>query len=613
MRKRLSIIRVTSLTFFFFSLVLASLHVLWAFMQTPPLSLGGAIIPFILSIAVSLAFYLTLLSVFLKRQILKRQQENTSRLILNQSTGGEATDAYCIVGHQGNLVKVSDSFLNLTYYGNEILGHPASLLYWSNTEKSQAFQGLEEYDEWGGSFYLKRKDGSPLHCELFIIKLPFKDKLYRAFFHPQSAHWKAIPSGSSYDYFTGFPSGGRLENALTQLIQNEIPFRLIYLKDGQLAYTNSIKDRVQYQTLLRKSSSVLLEQLPSSCIPYGIYNGFIAILCQDMDIRIGKWKELLGHCNQNFGLSLIAGLAAFPEDSQNPQDLKACALAAYTRCCQRSDIILGYSEEDNHNIRQDSLMGELKDVIQNKNIFMLYQPLIDVYKNKIVGFEALVRWRREGKEIVPPDEFIPLAERTGLIHPLGEWIIEEAVNFSKSLASIGRNDDIKVGINLSLSQVGASNFLKKLNTLLDKGGIPPSALDLEITESMAPKSLSSLAEITKLLKKRGFSVSIDDFGTGYASMSYLSTLHFDTVKIDKVFVNKIPKDQAGEVFISSILSLTDSLQKATVLEGVETKEQVQRLKEMGCRIMQGYYFSRPLCPKEAILLLQKGLPPLPEN
>lgn len=239
-----------------------------------------------------------------------------------------------------------------------------------------------------------------------------------------------------------------------------------------------------------------------------------------------------------------------------------------------------------------------------EEFYLEYQPQVDLQTNKILGLEALARWKSKELGIIPPLKFIDIAERFQLITPLGEWIILTACKFIRNLEERDIKN-IKVAVNISVIQLLQENFIENLMNIINETQINPRNLELEITESNLMSSYEIVNTKLKSLRKKGISISLDDFGTGYSSLARLKNLNIDVLKIDKIFIDNITKFEQEDIFVQSIVLLANQLGLKTVAEGVETEEQREYLKTQNCNIMQGYLFSKPITDDEVIKLINE--------
>lgn len=255
------------------------------------------------------------------------------------------------------------------------------------------------------------------------------------------------------------------------------------------------------------------------------------------------------------------------------------------------------------------LESDLRNGLKQQELVTLFQPIVDLKKNKIAGFEVLLRWFSQKRGHISPDVFIPLAESTSLIIPIGEWILDQALEGIDVIKQkTGR--DIFLSINVAEKQIADSNFLTTLKEKIINSKAKPSQIKLEILE----RSLFEGQDATYLVefcRDLGLPLVIDDFGTGYANLAYLKNFQFDTVKIDKCFVNNIDNNKKDQTICRALIDLSHGLNMTTVAEGIENQQQLEILRDLDCNFGQGYFFSPPVTLEEAIALMQLAKPPIP--
>jgi EAL domain-containing protein (putative c-di-GMP-specific phosphodiesterase class I) len=230
---------------------------------------------------------------------------------------------------------------------------------------------------------------------------------------------------------------------------------------------------------------------------------------------------------------------------------------------------------------------------------------VDAASKKINGMEALMRWRHPSGRIVPPLEFIPLLEETGMILAVGDWVLQAACAQAQALREEGLPPQT-VAVNISLHQFRQPGFVQRVRDVLQQTGLAPEYLELEITEGVLIDNVKEAAQTLEELSAVGVSLSIDDFGTGYSSMHYLRRLPFDVLKIDKSFVQGLPYDKDDGAIVTAIITLAHSMELKLVAEGVETREQFEFVSDLGCHSIQGYFFSNPVSDDEFRLLVSQG-------
>ncbi len=257
-------------------------------------------------------------------------------------------------------------------------------------------------------------------------------------------------------------------------------------------------------------------------------------------------------------------------------------------------------------VRRDAVRAELSGALDAEQLELHYQPIVDVSSQVVVGFEALVRWRHPERGLVSPVEFIPLAEETGLIVPIGRWVVQEATRQAavwQHRSPLGR---LRMSVNVSVRQFHHPDLVGDVAEALRQSGLDPSLLTLEITESLFAHDTEETTRKIGQLKALGVRLALDDFGTGYSSLGYLRRFPIDTLKIDKSFIDAVTTSPEGHAVVAAITRLAQDLHLEVVAEGLETGEQLAALHALDCPLGQGYHFSRPLVPGDAVKLLLTG-------
>ncbi len=300
------------------------------------------------------------------------------------------------------------------------------------------------------------------------------------------------------------------------------------------------------------------------------------------------------------------GVSTYPEEGNDSMTLRQLASSAKDFSFTGGGNSFHFSSEAINTIYQNrlNLENKLRRALEREEFVLYYQPKIDLKSGQIKGVETLVRWKTDDAGIIPPNVFIPVLEETGLIVPVGEWIISQA--YSDMEKWIGENRlPVSMAINLSVKQLDDPGFYEKVHQLIESGSVPPGKIHFEITESLLLDDIDGKIEMMDSFRKLGLKLSIDDFGTGYSSLGYLSKLPLDELKIDRSFIADVVEDKDSQAIVSSIIFLARSIGLSTVAEGVETKEQLHFLKGAGCDQYQGFYFSRPIPENEVVTLFQK--------
>jgi len=325
---------------------------------------------------------------------------------------------------------------------------------------------------------------------------------------------------------------------------------------------------------------------------------FVAVVARKIQQALSKpiiIKEYELYATCSIGISL------FPDDSEDENVLLRCADTALYRAKEAGKNNYQYYTSDMNTRAFEFLLLEagLRKALDNDELVVFYQPLISLENNKLIGMEALLRWKHPEKGMISPGDFIPLAEETGLIEPIGEWVLRAACTQNKKWQDAGY-PPVKVSVNMSARQFSKKNITEQIGGILQETGLSPEYLGIEITESVIMQDVQSTIAKLKQMQKMGISLSIDDFGTGYSSLSYLKLFPIDDLKIDRSFVFNITSDSTDAAIAASVILLAHSMNLKVVAEGVETEEQLEVLRQQGCDYVQGFLFSRPIAAEEFV-------------
>ncbi|MFC1503407.1 EAL domain-containing protein [Pseudomonadota bacterium] len=341
--------------------------------------------------------------------------------------------------------------------------------------------------------------------------------------------------------------------------------------------------------------TILLPHLCHSDIPSVVAKRLLKALAEPF--------QLTGY---SISISCSIGISVFPNDGSDIESLfKYADTAMYKAkhngkgCYQFYDASMGIGDLNHLAIEQS-----LHNALANDEFQLVYQPQLDLSTNTIVGSEALLRWHHPIMGNIPPDTFIPIAEQTGLIIPIGEWVLRTACRQAKKWQELGY-PAMRIAVNLSARQFEQTNLARITADILQETGLDPHYLELEITESMLMRNVEHAIECMEKIKYMGVDLAIDDFGTGYSSLSYLKRFPIDRLKIDRAFVSDIPENGDDTAIVLAIIAMAHSLGLKVIAEGVETKLQMEYLARKYCDELQGYYFSHPLSPEDLTKLLKK--------
>ncbi len=349
---------------------------------------------------------------------------------------------------------------------------------------------------------------------------------------------------------------------------------------------NTLRDR---DTISRNGSDefvVVLERLEDANEAINVANKIIS--------RLTKAFVIQSH---NIHLGASIGISIYPTDGDTPLELLRNADTAMYRAKQAGGNQLQFYDESMSNQLRDKLEaeGELHSALQNDEFYMVYQPQVSCSTGKITGFESLLRWNNKKLGEIGPDRFVPMLEETGLIYPVGKWIVTQVVNFIKA-----NNIDVKVSINLSALQCTNLLFLDFVNNEIDIAHINPNIIEFEITETLLIKDFDRTKLFLDEVHSIGCTIALDDFGTGYTSMNYLAHLPVDVIKVDRSLVRDIDSDNNLRSIVNAIVTMCNGLGVKNIFEGIESIAELDVIKEMHGDIIQGYLFSKPLKAREAV-------------
>ena len=312
--------------------------------------------------------------------------------------------------------------------------------------------------------------------------------------------------------------------------------------------------------------------------------------------------------NTQLTINVSIGISSYPGDGQDAQSLMSSADAAMYDAKKQGRDNYQFFRSDMHAraVERQSLEGSLRAALGKHEFLLHYQPKINLKSGEITGVEALLRWMHPERGLVPPLQFVPIAEECGLINSIGQWVLLEACRQARAWRDIGLRA-VPMAVNVSAVEFLAKDFLSGVRAVLINTGLEPYDLELELTESVLMIDAESTIDTLHALKAIGVQLAVDDFGTGYSSFSYLRRFPLDTLKIDQSFVHDIAVDQKDAAIVSAMIGIGKSLKQRVIAEGVETLEQLDFLRAQGCSEAQGYYFSRPVAAEQFTALLKSGV------
>ncbi|MGV8898523.1 MAG: bifunctional diguanylate cyclase/phosphodiesterase [Burkholderiaceae bacterium] len=476
-----------------------------------------------------------------------------------------------------------------------------------------------------------RKDGTLFWVETYFA--PVKDETGQVHHFVVSSHditankrYQAeLEFQAGHDVLTGLANRNLLDDRLSQAIAHGArqthPVWVVSIDLNRFKFVND--------TLGHKAGDMLLQAIghrlqmavqESDTVARLSADQFVLVLQEhgDNHLTLATMQQIMSSVAQplsiqghNFQQKCSIGIAIYPADGDTPEILRKHADIAMYRAKEsgRNNIQFFAASMNAQALERLRLEDDLHNALERNEFLLHYQPQLDLYSGHIVGMEALIRWQHPSLGMIPPDRFIKLAEETGLIVPIGAWVIRTACaqNRAWQLAGLGY---LQVAVNLSAIQFAQQDIVASIAAVLEHTELAAQYLEIELTESLVMTDVEQAIGILRELKGLGVQLSIDDFGTGYSSLSYLKRFPIDILKIDQSFVRDITVDPDDAAIVASIISLAHSLRMHVIAEGVETAAQLAYLRRNHCDQMQGYYFSRPIPANEFELILRqnKSLP-----
>lgn len=426
---------------------------------------------------------------------------------------------------------------------------------------------------------------------------------------------------AQYDFLTGLPNRQQLQQQLDKILvdagrlQRRVAVLCVGLDDFK-----SINEQFSYQT-----GDQLLLALADRLRGHSGRLGALARLGGDQFAMVQadieqpyEAAELAQNIlddleapfalgDQEIRLRATIGITLFPEDGDSTEKLlqKAEQTMTLAKSRSRNRYQFYIASVDCEMRRRRELEKDLRDALPRNQLFLVYQPQISYRENRVVGVEALIRWQHPEHGLVPPDQFIPLAEQNGSIITIGEWVLDQACRQLREWHDQGFTD-LRMAVNLSTVQLHHTELPRVVNNLMQIYRLPPRSLELEVTETGLMEDITTAAQHLLSLRRSGALIAIDDFGTGYSSLSYLKSLPLDKIKIDKSFVQDLIDDDDDATIVRAIIQLGKSLGMQVIAEGVETTEQEAYIISEGCHEGQGYLYSKPLPARELLAYLRQA-------
>ncbi|MDQ5887677.1 MAG: hypothetical protein QG667_967 [Pseudomonadota bacterium] len=558
---------------------------------------------------------------------IKRANDQLQKLSLAVEQSGNIvmmTDANGVIDY------VNSRFEHVTgYLAAEIVGQGISMLDLDENSRPALLgmlRAMLQGEEWHGELNLRRKDGELFWCLLTVapVRQPLGAISHHVIVAEDISERKFAESTirhlAFYDPLTELPNRrlfrDRIEVMANGAMRERHSFGLLYMDLDRFKTVNdtlghSMGDRLlqaaarRMQSFLRKGDTLARlggDEFALIIADLEHADNLVDVAEKLIDVMRAP-VELDGH---SLFVSVSIGIAIYPQDCDDSAIdslIKNADVALYRAKEAGRNTFQFYRKEMNARAMERLLLeSRLRGAIEREEFVLHYQPQVELDSGRIVGVEALLRWQSADLGLLMPMAFIPLAEETGLIVPIGEWVMLEACRQLAQWRAAGLPVE-RVAVNLSARQMHVGDVAQQINRILDDCGLPPGCLDIEITESLAMEQPERTRALLLSLKQRGITLSMDDFGTGYSSLGYLKQYPLDVLKIDRSFVRDIATDPNDAAIVSTIIAMARSLNLTVLGEGIETEAQRQFLLQQGCRHGQGYLFGRPVSAAEMEALI----------
>ncbi|HEY3375481.1 MAG TPA: diguanylate cyclase [Candidatus Aquicultor sp.] len=529
-----------------------------------------------------------------------------------------ATDSVIVHDLDGNMLYVNEAaYTTRGYTEEELLNLPLEHLdNLPRAEEGEKKQHLDELYASGGNVFETghvRKNGTVMPVEVSARSLEWNGKPVIASIVRDISDRKQAEEMLSfmayYDALTGLPNrmllNDHLELSIAHCRRDGGMLAIVCLDVDNL---KTINDTLGYSTgdeLLRNIAERLTGYIHEGDTVARVSGDEYVLLLSDVAHAEGVAKiaqNVLGVIEQPFEIdgheiytAASAGISLYPLDGTDAQSLLRNADTALHRAKEqgKNNYHFYASSMNESACKQFMIENSLRKALENQEFILYYQPQVNIMSGKMFGMEALLRWHHPELGLVPPMDFIPAAEETGLIVPIGEWVLREACGQLKQWQDKG-HADIKVSVNLSVKQFELKDLVETVEQVLADTGLDPRYLELEITESIVMRDADRAIAILKCFDQMGIHVSIDDFGTGYSSLSYLKQFPVRKLKIDRSFIRTLETSDNDAAIVTAIVAMARSLNLGAVAEGVETHEQLEFLRSLHCHEMQGFLFSKPV-------------------
>ena len=529
--------------------------------------------------------------------------------------------AILITTPRGKVIHANRAFERITGYSvNDVLGRTPLFLKSDSSNKSlkkKMWSTILAGNVWEGNLHYSKKDGSGFWAHIHITPVIDTEKQVSHYLimgediTTEKEQEEKILYQAHYDNLTTLPNRFLAQDRLSQSIKEAqrkgTKTAILFLDLDDFKKINDSLGHDIGDKLLRRAAERLTQTVRNEDTVARLGGDEFIIILGDIsnsdDIKpiainlLDQFRKPFHIDGRELVLTTSIGIVIFPDDGDTPDILLRNAdIAMYKSKQEGRNTYSFFSDSMNQGIsRRLEVEEQLRDALGKSEFTVFYQPLFDIQTKKIIGTEALLRWNNDTLGTITPDEFIPIAEQTGLIHDIGEYVLHEVVSKVMRWRKT-YTDNFKVAINVSPRQFRDDSFTRLISSVIQDGTLNPAALELEITEGVLLSGHINIDKKLKSLHDMGVGIAMDDFGTGYSSLSYLRSYPFSVLKIDRSFIADITDDRADFELVNAIISMAHGLGLKVVAEGVETAEQMDLLTSLDCDFVQGYLLGRPSSP-----------------
>ncbi|MEW8506335.1 MAG: EAL domain-containing protein [Candidatus Thiodiazotropha sp.] len=560
------------------------------------------------------------------------QKRAEDQLRMN-ATVFDTTSEGIMVTDADNVIKtVNPAFTRITgYTAEDVIGQSPNILSsgrHDNDFYAELWDSVLHKRYWSGEIWNRRKDGSVFPEWLSIAAIPDEDgiaKEYVAVFSDISKHKEneeQIRYQANYDALTGLPNrslfSDRLEQAIGSALREKWMLAILFVDLDQFKIVNDTFGHVMGDELLQLVAERIGDCVRESDTVARFGGDEFVILLQDVtetDAVANIATKVIESITKVFTLyerdiyiGASVGITIYPDDAVNADSLLRNADMAMYQAKERgrNNYQFFTASMQQQTLERQQLELDLRLAVQRAELEIYYQPVVDAEFEKVISVEALLRWNHPHRGIVYPSIFIPLAEDSGLIGPIGKWVIKGACEQLSKWHKAGHTE-LNLAINLSSRQRELGLEVDYVRQVLQEASISPWMLTMEITESLLMRDTEEALKWLTSFKSLGVNLSVDDFGTGYSSLSYLKRFPMDILKIDRSFISDLPNDIDDASLVKTIVAMAESLNLKLIAEGVETKEQAEFLVNNGCANLQGYYYAKPMSARAMTSWLQQDI------